>query len=72
MEALQNQQPAVIDFGISKLYNVTHNRRTGISPYVTYNEVDHNLGVIRVDTLAGKPIATVWNFAVRIEIINYD
>jgi len=51
--------------GISQLIGVTTNRRCDISPYVQCDSIDPNLGVIRVDTTAGQPIATVWNFAIH-------
>jgi hypothetical protein len=42
---------------------VTRNRRSGESPYVHEDSIDPHLGIIRVDDMAGKPIATLWNFA---------
>lgn len=44
---------------------MTKNRRARISPYVTIGSIDPHLGLIRVDDMNGKPIATVWNFAVH-------
>lgn len=35
------------------------------NPYLNRDSIDPNLGVIRVDTTDGKPIATVWNFAIH-------
>lgn len=51
---------------------VTHNRRADISPYVSYGTIDPHLGVIRVDTADGQPLATVWNFgATSLSFIAY-
>eukprot|EP00053_Salpingoeca_punica_P013748 m.124504 g.124504 ORF g.124504 m.124504 type:complete len:479 (-) comp16294_c0_seq1:2080-3516(-) len=58
-------QDAVLGAGSGQLFNVTTNRRAGISPYLKPDSVDTNLGIIRVDTPDGKPIATVWNFAMH-------
>ncbi len=62
VQAQNNKQPAQMDVGTSILRGVTHNRRTGVSPYVNYTSIDPNLGVIRVDTAAGKPLAIIWNY----------
>lgn len=62
VEAEQALQPAKIDIGSDELTGVTHNRRAHISPYVKYGTVDAHLGVIRIDTAAGEPLATVWNY----------
>jgi len=64
-QAQQNKQPAVIDIGMSQLVGVTQNRRAGISHFVNKNSIDPHLGVIRVDSTSGKPIATIWNFAIH-------
>eukprot|EP01102_Stenamoeba_stenopodia_P015167 TRINITY_DN5144_c0_g1_i1.p1 TRINITY_DN5144_c0_g1~~TRINITY_DN5144_c0_g1_i1.p1 ORF type:complete len:500 (+),score=112.80 TRINITY_DN5144_c0_g1_i1:178-1677(+) len=65
LEAENNMQPAVMDIGMSELIGVTHNRRAGISKYVQYGTIDPHLGVIAIDTPAGEPIATLWNFAIH-------
>jgi hypothetical protein len=41
-------------FSVGQLWGVTHNRRAGLSPYVTQNSIDPNLGVIRIDDLNGN------------------
>lgn len=41
-------------FSVGQLWGVTHNRRAGLSPYVTKNSIDPNLGVIRIDDLNGN------------------
>jgi hypothetical protein len=63
--AYKNMQPAVMAVGTGDLIGVTQNRRAGISHYVNRGTIDPHLGIIRVDTTDGKPIATVWNFAVH-------
>jgi hypothetical protein len=47
------------------LTNVTHNRRSGISPYVNSTTIDPNVGVLKIDKADGTPLATLWNFAVH-------
>jgi len=58
-------QPALIDIGSAELIGVTHNRRAGLSPYVSYGTIDPHLGIIRIDTASGQPMATVWNYAIH-------
>src|SRR5690349_6624978 len=65
IQAVQNLAPAMIDIGTAELIGVTVNRRADISPYVQRGTIDPHLGVIRVDTAAGQPLATVWNFAIH-------
>lgn len=57
--------PAALGVDVGLLNNVTVNRRAHISPYLKPDSIDPNLGIIRVDDLKGKPIATVWNFAIH-------
>ncbi len=59
VQAQNSMRSASIGIGSSLLYNVTVNRRAGISPYVNSSTIDPNLMVIRVDADDGKPIATV-------------
>jgi len=63
--ALRSLKPAKMNIGIAQLLGVTKNRRAGISPYVGPDTIDPNLGIIRVDDLTGRPMATVWNFAIH-------
>eukprot|EP00047_Mylnosiga_fluctuans_P005565 m.241238 g.241238 ORF g.241238 m.241238 type:complete len:464 (+) comp13811_c0_seq1:57-1448(+) len=65
IEAAANMQPASLGVGSGLLTNVTTNRRARISPYLKPDSIDPHLGIIRVDDLSGKPIATVWNFAIH-------
>ena len=51
--------------GLGELHNVTVNRRARISPYLNKDSIDPNLAVIRFDDSDGKPLATVWNFAIH-------
>jgi len=62
--AEKNMVPAVIDIGMGELIGVTRNRR-GPNPWVQPDTIDPHLGVIRIDTAAGKPLATIWNFAMH-------
>lgn len=65
LAAERSLQPAVLGYGSGSLVGITKNRRAGESPYYTEDSIDPELGVIRVDTPAGQPIATVWNFAIH-------
>jgi len=65
VEAFNNMEPAMMDIGMGNLVGVTTNRRAGFSKYVRPGTIDPHLGVIRVDTAGGDPIATVWNFAIH-------
>lgn len=65
VEAQSGLQPATLGMGFGQLEGVTRNRRAHISPYVTSTTIDPHLGVIRVDDMSGKPIGTLWNFAIH-------
>ncbi len=65
MEAYNSLQPAQIAVGTGPLIGVTQNRRSGISHYVKKGTIDPHLGIVRVDTAAGEPMATLWNFAIH-------
>lgn len=65
VQAEKSLQPAVMGISMGELVGVTVNRRADISPYVDPGSIDEHLGVVRVDTEDGKPIATVWNFAIH-------
>jgi len=58
-------QPVQIAIGMDQLIGVTHNRRANISPYVQSGTIDPHIGIIRVDDLNGKPLVTLWNFAIH-------
>jgi len=40
------------------LTGVTRNRRAGVSPYLNKDDIDPNLGVISINDVNDKPIAT--------------
>jgi len=63
--AQNNLQPAKMDIGVGYLVGVTHNRRAGFSPYVSYGTIDPHLGIVRVDKADGTPMATIWNYAIH-------
>jgi hypothetical protein len=63
--AEQSLQPAKFGSASSLLAGVTVNRRVGTSPTATPTTVDEELGVIRIDTMGGAPLALVWNFAIH-------
>jgi len=65
LEAYNNLQPAVVGIGMANLTGVTVNRRASFSPYVLPGTIDPHLGVIRVDSTNGTPLATLWNFAIH-------
>lgn len=50
--------------GVGNLVGVTRNRRAP-NPWVNEGTIDPHLGVIRIETTAGQPIATVWNYAIH-------
>ena len=50
---------------MGQLHGVTINRRANISPYLNKGSIDPNLAVLRVDDSKGKPLATLWNFAIH-------
>jgi len=58
-------QPVKIAMGQDLLTTVTHNRRSGTSPYLKPEDIDPILSIIRVDKLDGTPLATLWNFAIH-------
>lgn len=64
-QAEQNLAPAVVGLGYGNLTNVTTNRRAGESPYLKPTDIDPHLGVIRVDSVNGTALATLWNFAMH-------
>lgn len=59
VDAEKNVQPVRIGIGFTNLYNATRNRRAGRSPYVRPDTIDPTLGLIRIDDLQGKPLATL-------------
>jgi len=65
IQAYNSLQPAVVGIGMTNLTGVTTNRRASISPYVQPWTIDPHLGVIRVDTVSGNIIGTLWNFAIH-------
>lgn len=46
--AVHSKRTAVFGFDSAKLFNVTRNRRAKISPFVSEDSIDPNLGVLRV------------------------
>jgi hypothetical protein len=64
LQAQNNLQPAVIGVGQGMLYNATKNRRAGMG-ILKSNSIDPHLGIIRIDSPSGTPLATLWNFAIH-------
>jgi len=64
LEAEKALQPAKIDIGMGILIDVTVNRRAP-NPWLRKDTIDPNLGVMRIDTSDGKPLAILWNFAMH-------
>jgi len=62
VQAEKNLQPAKIDLGVGQLTGVTRNRRAP-NPWLNTDTIDANLGVLRADTIDGKPLAVLWNYA---------
>ncbi len=65
VQAENNLVTARIGTGIGQLRGVTKNRRADESPNFKLDDIDDQLGIIRVDRLDGTPLATVWNFAIH-------
>jgi neutral ceramidase len=65
VDAETNLAPAKFGTASSLLAGVTKNRRVGVSPNVTPDTVDEELGVIRIDRSDGTPLALLWNFAIH-------
>jgi len=64
VDAQNKMGPAMIGVGQGMLYNATKNRRAGMG-ILKANSIDPHLGVIRIDSPTGTPIATLWNFAIH-------
>lgn len=65
-DAEKNAVPARAGVGSVDIPNATHNRRAGTSKVFTGSSVDPEALVLRVDRDSdGKPIATLWNFAIH-------
>ena len=43
---------------VVQLKGVTRNRRAGISPYLNEDDIDPNLGVISINDVDDRPLAT--------------
>lgn len=69
VEAELHLKPAKVGIGKGVVTNASHNRRAGYSPYVKHDSVDSQLGIIRVDDLAGNRLATMWNFAMYVIVL---
>ncbi|XP_065899921.1 neutral ceramidase B-like [Dysidea avara] len=65
LQAQENLQDGTMGIDIAQLKGVTRNRRAGVSPYLHEDDIDPNLGVISVNDGDGKPLATVWNYAIH-------
>lgn len=65
VEAEKKLAPAVLGVATSELRGATRNRRAKLGPGVSREDIDPQLGVIRIDHADGRPLATVWNFAVH-------
>eukprot|EP01080_Neovahlkampfia_damariscottae_P011534 gene11534-4787_t len=65
LQAEKNVKPATVGIGRSDLVGFSQNRRSNKSPHVNSTSVDPTLGLIKVDDLEGKPVATLWNFALH-------
>jgi len=63
--AFENLQPARFGAGVGQILSVTKNRRYQISPDITEESIDPQVGVIRIDRLDGSALAVLWNFAIH-------
>lgn len=66
IEAYESRQPARIGFGFGQLFGYNINRRWLNRP------ADPSVGVIRVDTAEGKPLAVLGNYACHAVVMGYD
>lgn len=64
--AYETRQPARIGFGFGQLLGYNINRRWLNRP------ADPSVGVMRVDTIAGKPLAVLGNYACHAVVLGYD
>lgn len=64
--AYESRQPARMGFGFGQLFGYNINRRWLNRP------TDPSVGVIRIDTAAGEPLAVVSNFACHAVVMGYD
>lgn len=65
LQAQNSLQPGQIGIATGLLTGVTVNRRADISPVLQEDSIDPNLGLIRIDDMNGKTLATVWNYAIH-------
>ncbi len=65
VQAWNDMGPARIGSDMGQLTGVTKNRRHDESPNIGPQDIDPDLGIIRVDRLDGTPVATVWNYAIH-------
>lgn len=64
--AYADRQPAQIGFGFGQLFGYNINRRWLNRP------ADPSIGVMRVDTQAGQPLALISNYACHAVVLGYD
>lgn len=64
--AYESRQPARLGFGFGQLFGYNINRRWLNRP------ADPSVGVMRVDTADGKPLAVVGNYACHAVVLGYD
>lgn len=64
--AYESRQPACIGFGFGQLFGYNINRRWLNRP------ADPSVGIIRVDTVEGKPLAVLGNYACHAVVMGYD
>ncbi len=65
-EAYEARQPARVGFGFGQLFGYNINRRWLNRP------ADPSVGVMRVDTVDGRPLAVVSNYACHAVVLGYD
>lgn len=63
--AVLSLEDAKLGIGVGHLVGITENRRAGVSPISQKDDIDPDLGVIRVDRMDGSAIATVYNYAIH-------
>jgi hypothetical protein len=58
LSAESKLEPARLGVNTTLVHNVSRNRRSSRSRHVNSTSIDPQLGVIRIDSLSGNPIAT--------------
>ena len=67
VDAYRKLTPARLGFGNGSNPSFTINSREMISRHLNPTDIDPSIGVMRVDDLQGKPMAVIYNYAIRLK-----